>query len=53
MQKYNLGIDFLDKRNDYINEVSLQEVNAAAKKYFKTMPDMVYIGALPKIKEKK
>lgn len=53
MQKYNLGIDFLDKRNDYINEVSLQEVNAAAKKYFRMMPDMVYIGALPKIKENK
>lgn len=52
MQKYNLGIDFLDKRNDYIGEVSLQEVNAAAKKYFKTIPDMVYIGTLPKIKEK-
>ena len=35
MQKYNLGIDFLDKRNDYIRNVSNKDVNAAAKKYFK------------------
>ena len=44
MQKYNLGQNFLDKRNDYINEVELQEVNAAIKKYFSTMPDFVTIG---------
>ena len=53
MQKYRLGIDFLDKRNDYIAEVSLQEVNAAAKKYFRTLPDMVYIGARTNVEEKK
>ena len=34
MQKDNLGIDFLQKRNDYIKEVSLEEVNRAAAKYF-------------------
>lgn len=45
MQKYKLGADFLDKRNGYIAEVSLTEVNAAAKKYFNTLPDFVYIGA--------
>ena len=44
MQKYNLGQNFLDKRNDYINEVELQEVNAAIKKYFRTLPDFVTIG---------
>ncbi len=44
MQKYHLGIDFLDKRNDYIRAVTLQEVNAAAKKYFNTMPRFVNIG---------
>lgn len=44
MQKYNLGIDFLDKRNEYIEKLSLKEVNAAAKKYFRTIPDFVHIG---------
>lgn len=46
MQKFKLGADFLDKRNDYITEVSLLEVNAAAKKYFNNLPDIVYIGAI-------
>ncbi len=45
MQKFKLGADFLDRRNDYITEISLSEVNAAAKKYFNTLPDIVYIGA--------
>ena len=53
MQKYGLGIDFLDKRNDYIAEVSLQEVNAAAKKYFRTAPNSVYIGAQKEKENKK
>ena len=44
MQKYNLGLDFLDKRNDYIRQVSLEEVNAAAKKYFSEQPDFVNVG---------
>lgn len=44
MQMYNLGLDFLEKRNDYIRNVTLQEVNEAAKKYFKNMPDFVNIG---------
>lgn len=52
MQKYKLGSDFLDKRNDYINEVELSEVNAAARKYFKQIPDFVYIG-VDDVKEKK
>lgn len=34
MQKYGLGIDFLQKRNRLVEEVSLQQVNAAAAKYF-------------------
>ena len=45
MQKYKLGTDFLDKRNEYITKISLSEVNAAAKKYYNTLPDIVYIGA--------
>ena len=34
MQKYNLGRDFLQKRNGYIEAVTVEQVNAAAAKYF-------------------
>ncbi len=34
MQKYNLGADFLKQRNKYVKEVTLEQVNKAAKKYF-------------------
>lgn len=34
MQKYGLGIDFLQKRNRLVEGVSLQQVNDAAAKYF-------------------
>lgn len=34
MQKYNLGLDFLQKRNDYVRQVDLQQVNRAAAEYF-------------------
>lgn len=34
MQKENLGRDFLQKRNDYVNAVTPDDVNAAAAKYF-------------------
>ena len=51
MQKYNLGRDFLEKRNDYIEAVTLEEVNAAAKKYFKGTPDFINIDV--KTKESK
>ena len=44
MQKYSLGIDFLDKRNDYIRNLTLDEVNAAAHKYFSIDPETVNIG---------
>lgn len=44
MQKYRLGSDFLEKRNNYISAVTLSETNAAAKKYFSQMPDFVNIG---------
>ncbi len=39
MQKYNLGLDFLQKRNDYIRALTLEEVNRVARKYF--VPQMV------------
>ncbi|MBR3501560.1 MAG: insulinase family protein [Alphaproteobacteria bacterium] len=44
MQEYNLGIDFLQKRNDYIKNITLTEVNEAAASYFGTAPDFVTIG---------
>ena len=34
MQKYNLGLDFLQKRNEYIKKINIEEVNDVAKKYF-------------------
>lgn len=34
MQKYNLGLDFLQKRNDYVRQVELKHVNDAARKFF-------------------
>lgn len=34
MQNENLGIDFLQKRNHYIENVNLERVNLVAKKYF-------------------
>ena len=34
MQKYNLGLDFLQKRNDYVQQVTQEQVNNAARKYF-------------------
>jgi zinc protease len=46
MQRYGLGRDFLQKRNDYIRAVTLDEVNAAAAKYFGTFPVEVTIGNL-------
>ena len=36
MQKMNLGLDFLQKRNSYIQEVDLDAVNDATQKYFTT-----------------
>lgn len=34
MQKEKLGIDFLQKRNDYIKNVNLEQINLAAQRYF-------------------
>ena len=45
MQQYNLGADFLEKRNDYVRAVTLQQVNDAAAKYFGPLPDFVTLGA--------
>lgn len=45
MQKYNLGLDFLQKRNDYISQIDLDSVNRAAKKYFAAPAVSVRIGS--------
>ena len=34
MQKDNLGLDFLQKRNDYVRQVKLKDVNRVAREYF-------------------
>ena len=34
MQKYDLGSDFLQKRNTYVESVTKEELNQAAGKYF-------------------
>lgn len=44
MQQYDLGVDFLEKRNGYVDAVTLEQVNAAAKQYFERLPDFVTIG---------
>lgn len=41
MQKYNLGLDFLQKRNEYISQINLENVNRVIKKYF--VPQMVSV----------
>ena len=45
MQKYNLGADFLQKRNTYIKNVRLEDVRRAAKTYFKALPFQISIGS--------
>ena len=44
IQKYNLGEDFLLRRNDYIKAVDFDEVNSAAKKYFNDNLIFISIG---------
>lgn len=34
MQNKNLGLDFLQKRNDYIENVTLEDINRVVKQYF-------------------
>lgn len=43
MQKDNLGLDFLQKRNDYVRNVKLKDVNQAAKEYFKPQK-MIFVN---------
>jgi len=36
MQRDNLGVDFLQKRNNYVRDVSLEQVNRVAAQYYNT-----------------
>lgn len=45
MQRFNLGIDYLDKRNSLINAVTLSQVNDLAKVLFAHTPIIVMAGA--------
>ena len=54
MQKYRLGQDFLQKRNSYIEAVTVDEVNAAAAKYFnKDRLQGMAIGSFDKVTKEK
>ncbi|MBO4285161.1 MAG: insulinase family protein [Alphaproteobacteria bacterium] len=44
MQKENLGMDFLQKRNEYVLNTTRDDVNRAAKKYFAQKPSIITIG---------
>lgn len=44
MQRYRLGMDYLDRRNDKINAVTLSEVNTLAKDIFSHKPLVVTVG---------
>lgn len=44
MQKENLGIDFLQKRNQLVSLITFDEANKAAKKYFANKPSILTIG---------
>ncbi len=46
MQKENLGIDFLQKRNQYVAQVTLEQVNRASARYFR--PENLKIISLGK-----
>ena len=48
MQRYNLGIDFLQKRNQLVKSVTLQQLNQAAQKYFNHNLLRAEIGNLKK-----
>lgn len=47
IQRANLGIDYIDKRAEYINNVTLEDARRVAKKYFSTPPLFVTVGQKP------
>ena len=53
MQKEKLGKDFLKKRNSYVENVTLEQVNIAAKKYFSAQTPIIVNYGLTSNKEDK
>jgi len=52
MQRYHLGMDYLERRNALINAVTLSEVNQLAKTLFSHTPIIVMAGAPEEEKHK-
>ena len=44
LQTQNLGIDYIEKREQYIADVTLDDVNRMAKELFSTKPTVVVVG---------
>lgn len=48
MQKYDLGLDFLQKRNQYVEEVTLEQLNRVSADYFTENMLQAEIGSFNK-----
>lgn len=44
LQTQNLGLDYIDKREKYIADVTLEDVNRMAKTFFSAKPTVVVVG---------
>lgn len=44
LQDQNLGIDYIEKRQKYIADVTLEDVNRMAKQFFSAKPTVVVVG---------
>ncbi len=44
IQRENLGIDYIDKRADYLNAVTIEDTKRLARKLFSSKPTIVIVG---------
>lgn len=44
LQDYELGIDYIEKRERYFNEVSHQDIKRISKKLFENIPSIITVG---------
>jgi len=44
LQRNNLGIDYIDRREEYIASVTVQDVNRMAREFFSGEPTIVVVG---------
>jgi len=44
LQTQNLGLDYIEKREKYIADVTLEDVNRIAKEFFLNKPTVVVVG---------